>query len=263
MKKVRISDIRIDGGTQGREVIDQEWVQGFLEKMKEGETFPPLSCTFDGTVYWLWDGFHRYLALSQLNLAEVDVEFTPGTQADAQVLALSANAKHGKPRTNSDKIKVVKIALSLPQLKGKTDTDIGKLCGVSRSFVGAIRSPEVKARQSESKTRAVVKKAKEIEKAQEPVGAAPDDSEMQATEMAIQADMEAMHKLLEASEPLQEAHEEIKRLNYLNSQLNVRIHALMNERNEAIKITKKAQKDLKKAQIEINNLKAHIAKIEG
>ena len=71
-------------------------------------------------------------------------------------------------------------------------------------------------------------------------------SEIKAAELAHQADMETMHKLLESDEPLKVAHEEIKRLNFLNGQLEVRLHGLMNERNEAVKMVKKLQKELDK-----------------
>ena len=64
-------------------------------------------------------------------------------------------------------------------------------------------------------------------------GQAPDDEEIKASELAMQADQEAMYKLLESDDALATAHEEIKRLNHLNAQLEVRIHGLMNEKNEA------------------------------
>jgi len=69
---------------------------------------------------------------------------------------------------------------------------------------------------------------------------------LKANELAVQADMEAMYKLLESDDALATAHEEIKRLNLLNGQLEVRLHGLMNERNEAVKMVKKLQKELDK-----------------
>jgi hypothetical protein len=64
----------------------------------------------------------------------------------------------------------------------------------------------------------------------------------------MQADLEMLNKLLEADDALATAHEEIKRLNYLNAQLEVRMHGLMNEKNEAIKLCKKLQKENDKAE---------------
>jgi hypothetical protein len=69
---------------------------------------------------------------------------------------------------------------------------------------------------------------------------------MRAAELAIQADQETMYKLLESDDALATAHEEIKRLNLLNGQLEVRLHGLMNEKNEAVRLVKKLQKELDK-----------------
>jgi hypothetical protein len=76
------------------------------------------------------------------------------------------------------------------------------------------------------------------------IGIAPDEEEMKATELAMQADQETMYKMLEADDALAELYEENKRLNLLNAQLQVRMHGLMNERNEAIKMVKDLQKQI-------------------
>ena len=60
----------------------------------------------------------------------------------------------------------------------------------------------------------------------------------------MQADLDAMYKLLESDEPLRVAYEDIKRLNYLTAQQEIRIHGLMNERNECVKMLKKVQREL-------------------
>ena len=52
--------------------------------------------------------------------------------------------------------------------------------------------------------------------------------------------------MLEADDALATAHAEIKRLNFLNAQMEVRISALMTEKNEAIKDAKRAQAQLDK-----------------
>ena len=147
--------------------------------------------------------------------------------------------------------------------------EIAKICVVSQPFVAGVKDPEKKQKQKEAKDRHVKKKAQELEEGQEsantnqisteapaqkseaPIlnstdGMAPDEDELRANELALQADQDAMYKLLESDEPLTTAHEEIKRLNHLNGQLEVRLHGLMNERNEAVKMVKKLQKELDK-----------------
>lgn len=265
MRKVKLNDIRIDGGTQGRVVIDQQHVYHMVEMMKEGYEFDPIDTNFDGATYWLVDGFHRYHAYKLIGIKEVDIKYTPGTQAEAVIRSYGVNARHGLPRSFEDKKKVVEEALANPDLKDKSNYEIAKICVVSQPFVAGVRDPEKKKKQKEAKEKSIKKKAEELN-AQEPVttnpissekathretpdlntGAAPDEDELKANELAMQADMDAMYKLLESDDALATAHEEIKRLNHLNGQLEVRLHGLMNERNEAVKMVKKLQKELDK-----------------
>jgi len=269
MRKVKLNDIRIDGGTQGRVVIDQQHVYHMVEMMKEGYEFDPIDTNFDGSTYWLVDGFHRYHAYKLMGIKEIVIKYVPGTQAEAVIRSYGVNARHGLPRSFEDKKKVVLDALANPLLQDKSNYEIAKVCVVSQSFVAGVKDPEKKKKQKEAKEKNIKKKADELN-AQEPVenegvtsqtssekttpvppvdlnaGAAPDEAELRANELAVQADMETMYKLLESDEPLKVAHEEIKRLNHLNAQLDVRLHGLMNERNEAVKMVKKLQKELDK-----------------
>jgi hypothetical protein len=77
-------------------------------------------------------------------------------------------------------------------------------------------------------------------------GSSPDAAELHANEMAMQADRELMNKLLDSDEPLKVAHAELTKLNFLNSQLQVRIASLMTEKNECISLCKKLQKQIDK-----------------
>jgi hypothetical protein len=58
MKKINLDVIRIDGETQPREELDQEMVAEYAEFMRDGIKFPPVRVFFDGSNYWLVDGFH-------------------------------------------------------------------------------------------------------------------------------------------------------------------------------------------------------------
>jgi hypothetical protein len=263
---VKLQDIRLDGGTQYREEIDQNKVKEYAECMDDGDEFPPLQCTFDGSTYWLWDGFHRYFSWQSLGAKEVNVLYTPGTQEDAQDLALSANDKHGLPRSNATKRRQVEAALSMERHAGKSDREIAKLCKVSHPFVAAIRNPEVKERQAKNRIASVAKSlgvesdstikpndvvpVNEMESDSKPPSTqdfGPDAEELKAMEMAEQADREIFVKLLEADDALQVAHTEILRLNQLLAQKQTRITSLMNEKNAAVKQIKTLEAQLKKA----------------
>lgn len=254
---IDINSIRIDGGTQCRVVIDQPTVYVYLEAMKEGAEFPLMETVFDGATYWLTDGFHRYHAYKLLGIKQIEVKSKSGTLRDAQIEALKANGKHGKPLTNEDKRNKVKMALEIEGFNKLTDAEIARYCDVSKPFVAAIRKPEVKEKQKQNVEKHFAEKANKKETSSNLItqdnkvasshdGIAPDEEEMRATELAIQADQEAMYKLLESDDALATAHEEIKRLNLRNAQLETRLHGLMNEKNEAVKMVKDLQKQLDK-----------------
>ena len=251
MKKIKIDAIRIDGGTQCRLVIDQPTVYSYLESMKEGDEFPLMETVFDGSTYWLTDGFHRYHAFKLLGIKEIEVKYKPGTLQDAQIEALKANSKHGKPLSNEDKRNKVKMALKIEGFDKKSNYEIAKICQVSQSFVAAVRDPKVKKKQADNvakhyekeKNTSSTSNGKPLDYVDPYVGQAPDDDEIKAAELALVADQEAMYKLLEADDALATAHGEIKRLNHLNSQLEIQVRGLMNQSNEQIKMIKQLQKE--------------------
>ena len=76
MKNVKLDDIRIDGGTQGRLVIDQPTVYSYRDAMMDGDEFPLIETVFDGSTHWLVDGFHRYHAFKLLGLKNIDVKYS-------------------------------------------------------------------------------------------------------------------------------------------------------------------------------------------
>lgn len=256
MKTVKLDVICIDGGTQCRVVVDQPTVYNYVEAMKEGDQFPPLETVYDGSTHWLTDGFHRWHAYKLLGVKEVEIKYKPGTKEDAILAALRANSKHGKTLTNEDKRNKVLMALQINGYDQKSNYEIAKICELSQSFVASVRDPEAKERQNKNRQKAIEKKAGTTSPTStsptstEPdphAGEAPDDDEIKAAELAHEADVEAMYKILESDDALKTAYEEIKRQNQLLAQLEVRLHGLMNERNEAVKMVKKLQKDLEKA----------------
>jgi ParB-like chromosome segregation protein Spo0J len=257
MKVLKFSQIRIDGGTQMRVSINQDKVSEYAEKMREDAIFPPIKATFDGTIYWLYDGFHRYFAAQSAGFTAIQVDYKPGTMEDAQDLALSANNEHGLPRTNEDKRKSVETALSYERHAKKSDREIGRLCDVSHTLVASVRNPEIKKQQAKNYVKHLQKIVADIEesgnnstpdpKVELTQDYGPDEQELKANELAQQADLEAMNKLLESDDALATAHAEVKRLNHLVSQLQVRISVLMREKNAAIDMVKEYQAKEKKA----------------
>lgn len=257
IKMVNLKDIRIDGGTQFREEIDQNLVKEYKEDMLGGDVFPPIDCTFDGSTYWLARGFHRYFAMEALGLKQVEINYKPGTQEDAQDWALGDNADHGLRRSPKTKRNQVESALSMERHQGKSDREIAKLCKVSHTFVASIRNPKVKERQAKNQEKhkssgnnsTLVETGNNSTLDPKPSMTedfAPSAEELEANQRAIEADLTWVNKLIENDGDIAIAHAEIKRLNLAYANLESRFNALMREKDAAVDLLKKAQRELDK-----------------
>ncbi|MFN4296777.1 MAG: ParB N-terminal domain-containing protein [Brevundimonas sp.] len=136
---INIADVRVNGGTQSRASIDRGVVSDYAEAMKDGAEFPPIVVFFDGSAYWLADGFHRYEAYSLAQVYDVPADVRQGTQRDAILFSVGANAAHGLRRTNDDKRRAVMTLLNDPEWAAWSDREIGRQCGVGNRFVGDVR----------------------------------------------------------------------------------------------------------------------------
>ena len=140
---ILLKDIKRDGGTQMRAGLDQPTVKEYADAMVSfgPRALPPLIVFYDGSNYWLADGFHRYAALEQVVGANGPVwcDVRAGTQRDAMLHAAGANASHGLRRTNSDKRRAVLALLQDPEWAQWSDGEIAKRCAVSQPFVSGLR----------------------------------------------------------------------------------------------------------------------------
>jgi hypothetical protein len=77
-------------------------VAEYAEMMQNGVEFDPVQGMQDeiGQIY-VYDGLHRGSAAKQVGV-KLWVEVQPGTQLDAEWLALTANQKHGLRRSRED-----------------------------------------------------------------------------------------------------------------------------------------------------------------
>lgn len=155
MTMLPMSSIRTDGGTQPRATIDFNAVDDYMDAMLDGVKFPTVTVFYDGSDYWLADGFHRLKASMQAERDEVPVTIHQGTQQDAQWYSFSANKTNGLRRTNEDKQRAVKAALAHPAGVGKSDSAIAKHVGVSAPTVAAWREkihPSIKSLEIAERT---------------------------------------------------------------------------------------------------------------
>jgi hypothetical protein len=140
MKNISISKIRIDGGTQNRVQLNEETVAEYSDAITDGAKFPPVTVFFDGSDYWLADGFHRYHAHRKIGALDIDSDVREGTKRDAILHSVGVNASHGLRRTNADKRKAVETLLSDEEWASWSDNQVAKCCQVSQPFVSKIRN---------------------------------------------------------------------------------------------------------------------------
>jgi uncharacterized ParB-like nuclease family protein len=139
LKSLSINAIRVDGGTQSRVAVDNDIVAEYSAAITDGAAMPPITVMFDGTDYWLVDGFHRLHAAIAAVKTSIQAHVQTGTQREAQLFSFGANGCHGLRRTNEDKRKAVSAMLADAEWMTWTDTVIAGRCAVSSNFVGTVR----------------------------------------------------------------------------------------------------------------------------
>lgn len=142
--EVPLDRIRTDGGTQMRAALDDDTIDEYVAVMLAAgsyDPFPPVVCYYDGSTYWLADGFHRVAAARKVWIFDkkIPVLVHPGDRRDAILRAAGANAAHGLRRTNADKRRAVETLLRDEQWTRWSDQEIARRCAVDPKTVGNIR----------------------------------------------------------------------------------------------------------------------------
>lgn len=172
MKTIDISSIRINGGTQSRAAINRDVVADYSEAMEGGAAFPPVIVFYDGADYWLADGFHRYEAYARAHINDVSAEVRQGTQRDAILFSVGANAAHGLRRTKEDRERAVLTLLNDEEWVKWPQTKIAKACGVSQSLVSRVQAEHQPASYSLNKIKLVERGGVTFEQNTANIGAA-------------------------------------------------------------------------------------------
>ena len=152
---IELSLIRIDGGTQSRAELNQGTVDEYCDSYLNGNDMPPVTLFFDGSTYWLADGFHRYFGAKKALVETIYESIIPGSQDDAILYSLGANSKHGLRRSNADKRKAVQTMLKHPKWSLFSNREIAEKCAVSSTFVDQCKA--VSANVCDSKVKDEVK----------------------------------------------------------------------------------------------------------
>jgi DNA (cytosine-5)-methyltransferase 1 len=136
-----IAEIRRDGATQPREKLDLNHIATLKEAIEDGAELDPVIVFYDGSNYWLADGFHRCKASEESEMEDIHCVIHQGTRRDAILYSVGANAEHkaAKPRSRADKRRAVRMLLSDPEWSKWSDSSIARQCKVTHPFVASQR----------------------------------------------------------------------------------------------------------------------------
>ena len=139
-KKLPLSDITLDSDTQPRLGANKQVLQYFQDLiLLSGVRFPPVVLFYDGSKYYLADGWHRYEAHRMAFEEEITCDIHQGTKRDAILYSVGANGKHGLNMTNADKHRAVTKLLKDPEWSKWSDKKIASTCHVTSTFVAKLK----------------------------------------------------------------------------------------------------------------------------
>lgn len=150
--QLRLTMLRRDGETQARMRLNLQVVEEYAELMREGIELPPIRACFDGSNYWITDGFHRVCAAEHLHLEAIRVEVFHGTLTDAQWESYGANAVHGLRRTLEDLRLIVGRALRHEKSANLTNCELARHLHVSEKTIRRFRNLLSSARAEDERT---------------------------------------------------------------------------------------------------------------
>ena len=128
-----------DGGAQMRAEMKPDVVLDYAEDMAAGAIFPPVVVYFDGTEYWLADGFHRVAAARKIERETIEAEVREGTARDAIIHGIGANASHGLRRTQADKRRAVERLVRDEEWGKWSNRKIAEVAKVDHKTVAKVR----------------------------------------------------------------------------------------------------------------------------
>ncbi len=115
MTAIALSDIQ-NGGAQMRVEMKPDVVREYADDMAAGAVFAPVDVYYDGSIYWLADGYHRVAAARKLDRETIDATVHEGGERDAILHGIGSNDSHGIRRTQADKRRAVELALAVVQM---------------------------------------------------------------------------------------------------------------------------------------------------
>ena len=116
MTKLRLKQITLDKKIQPRVALSQDTINEYCEAHINGDEFPNIVVFEDKKgKFYLADGWHRLKAAEKAKITEMECNVINGSWRDALKYSLSANAKHGLNRSQSDRRLAVETCMNDPE----------------------------------------------------------------------------------------------------------------------------------------------------
>jgi hypothetical protein len=131
-----IESLRRDGGTQPRATINLDTAYEYGAEMKAGAKFPAVVAFYDGSEYWLADGFHRVEGAFSVEIEQIECDVRQGTVEDARWFSFGVNQGHGLRRQKDDVRRAIEAGLGHPNYK--SDNQLAKHIGCSQTWVSEV-----------------------------------------------------------------------------------------------------------------------------
>jgi hypothetical protein len=116
-------------------------LDNYVDPLKGGATFPPVTVFRENETLWLADGFHRWHAHQALKRDEIDIERTDGSFRDALLYSLSCNGKHGLQRNRADCRRAYEIACRNELVNPADRKAVAALLGCSGRWASDLTEP--------------------------------------------------------------------------------------------------------------------------
>jgi hypothetical protein len=138
-ERISLGKINRDGGTQPRSGLDDEHVKRLVDALDDGQELPAITLYYDGTTYWLADGFHRFAAHEHKQLPTINADVRQGDRRAAVLHSVGANRGHGLPRSRGDVQRAIETLLRDDEWGKWSDREIARQVGCSHVTVGSAR----------------------------------------------------------------------------------------------------------------------------
>jgi len=211
---VDINAIQIDYDIQLRESTNTDLINEYAEKFDE---LPPLKVFYDGSKFWLADGFHRIAAAKKIERKKVLCEVEDGTKRDAILYACGANANHGLRRTNADKRRAVERLLRDEEWSQWSDRRIAEATGVSNQFVSNLRKERRDQVSTVDTLEPVVRKGRDGKEYQAPVSKPKEPEPVETVEPVVESTEPEVYDVWEEVDPPEPKESKVDQFRKLRS----------------------------------------------